>query len=291
MNPASLSYISRKKGGMQVSGNSTFDERAIFLAAVCEQTYVQFGNPQGSFVIPAGYSVCYTIEAKSVFDEWETFGFILESPEELIIAFRGSSTATDWIANITASQVKYPYVKEAGYTHRGFTGVYSSARTGLLAALRQLPAEKQLYVTGHSLGGALATLCAIDIAANTSHASPHLYTYGSPRVGDPLFAKVYPQYVPVSYRVANPFDIVTHVPPSIYKLPRNGKQYYYTHVRTLSAQAFQNGSVAANHMIGSYFAKLSQLSPSFSQAMCKTNPGFCPPVQSPRDVTQVEKRI
>jgi hypothetical protein len=145
----------------------------------------------------------------------------------------------------------------------------------LIAALAKLSPEKTLYVTGHSLGAALATLCAVDIAANTAFCSPSLFTYGSPRVGDPAFAKAFSRYVRSSYRTANLFDIVTYAPPSVYKLPKQEKKYYYSHVQTLSSQHFQNGSAGANHVISSYFTELSKLQPQFTEQMRSANPGFC----------------
>ncbi|MHA6529398.1 lipase family protein [Paenibacillus sp. BAC0078] len=261
-----------------MSSTNHFQERAIFLAAVCEQTYAQFTNTDGAFTVPAGYSVSYTIQAKSITQVWERFGFILESPQEIIVAFRGSSSMPNWISNANASQKQFKYIKEDCLTHRGFTGIYSSARNGILSLLDSLSPDKTLYITGHSLGGALATLCAVDIAANSSFTAPRLYTFASPRVGDPAFAKACAKYVQTSYRIANPFDIVTHAPPSIYKLPRREKRYYYSHVQSLSSQPFQNGAINLNHILSSYFAKLSKPEPEFTEALCTSNPGFCPVV-------------
>ena len=263
------------------------EQQAIFLAAVCWQTYAQFTNADGSFVLPLNYSDIYTIQAKTISGSWERFGFILESADEIIIAFRGTSSTTDWISDMIASQKKFKYIKDDVLSHRGFTDIYSSARNGIVNVLHRLSPEKTLYITGHSLGAALATLCAIDIAANTPYRSPHLYTFGSPRVGDPAFMKVFTQYVPDCHRIANPFDLVTHAPPSIYKLPKRDKKYYYSHVKTLSSLSFQNGAVGLNHIIGSYFEKLSQLDPVYTQKLCSTNPGFCPIPQT--SVNQVTK--
>ena len=46
-------------------------------------------------------------------------------------------------------------------------------------------------ICGHSVGGALATLLALDVAANTVFNDPAVYTYGSPRTGDSLLASTY----------------------------------------------------------------------------------------------------
>lgn len=263
-------YVGKKNGE---------EQWAIFLAAICGQAYTQFSNTDGSFVVPLNYEVCDTIQAKSINNVWEPFGFILESPQEIIIAFRGTSSTPNWISNLIASQKKFKYIKEDCLTHRGFTDIYSSARSEIISALSKLSPSKTLYVTGHSLGGALASLCAIDIAANTPYTSPNLFTYGSPRVGDPTFAKVFSKYVRNSYRIANPFDIVTHAPPSIYKRPKREKKYYYSHVQTLSSLSFQNGSVSSNHIISSYFTELAKLQPLFTEQLCVANPGFCPVVE------------
>lgn len=161
-------------------------------------------------------------------------------------------------------------------THRGFTDIYASARDAILSVLGTLSPEKTLYVTGHSLGGALATLCALDVSANSAFTTPRLYTYGSPRVGDPDFAKAFNRYVRSSYRYANLFDVTTYVPPTVYKLPKQKTKYYYTHVQTLKSLSFQNGSPELNHVIRSYFAVLRETRPDFTTALCAANPGFCP---------------
>ena len=75
-----------------------------FLGAICGQTYTQFSNTDGSFVLPLNYSLYDTIEANSLISVSERFGFILESPDEIIIAFRGTSSTTNWISDAIASQ-------------------------------------------------------------------------------------------------------------------------------------------------------------------------------------------
>ena len=68
---------------------------------------------------------------------------------------------------------------------------------------------KTLPITGHSLGPALATLLAIDVAGNGVFASPTVYTFASPTVGDKIFASTYDGLVPNSCGIANRNDIVT----------------------------------------------------------------------------------
>ncbi|MFF2089786.1 lipase family protein [Paenibacillus sp. NPDC058174] len=263
-----------------MTNNVIQEQWAIFLAAICEQTYAQYTNSDGFFVVPSNYILVDTIHAQSVSHVWERFGFILESEQDIIIAFRGTSSTNDWISDVLASQIQFPYLAEEDcLTHYGFTEIYSSAREQIIACLGELSPDKTLYITGHSLGGALATLCAVDAAANTNHTAPNLFTYGSPRAGNPEFVKVFTAYVPSSLRIANLFDIVTYAPPAVYKLPLQEKKYDYNHVPTLVSLSIQNGSIKANHMLGSYFAELSKLQPIFSAEMCMATPGFCPNVE------------
>ncbi|XID93413.1 lipase family protein [Paenibacillaceae bacterium WGS1546] len=264
---------------------SGYDIRtAIFLAAVCSQTYAQFNDPDGRFVVPDGYSFVREIRARSLAGAPERFGFILQSDSHVVVAFRGSSTTTDWISDAIASQTKLKYVRNGGMTHRGFTNIYDSARSRILSALGKLSAGKALYITGHSLGGALATLCALDAAVNSPFRSPRTYTFGSPRVGDPDFAKAYAKHAGGTFRVHNRFDVVTHLPPHIYRLPKTGRKYYYEHVRQSEPLAYHDGSVSGNHVLGGYYAELARRDPIFAERLSAMNPGFCPtPADDPYD--------
>lgn len=261
-----------------MSTDNHFAEWAIFLAAVCGQTYVQYDQADGAFVVPGDYQVKHIIYAESFSLIRERFGFILESPRAVIIAFRGTRSTTDWLSDALAIQKKFPYSKESCLTHQGFTAIYSSARRGILRALAGMSASKPLYITGHSLGGALATLCGLDVAENSAFAGPHVYTYGSPRVGDPAFAKAFAAHTASSYRIANPTDIVTMTPPSILQLPNQSKKYYYSHVRTLYRLPFPGG-VRTSHMLSRYYAALTALDREFANWLNAANPGFCPTIK------------
>ena len=57
-----------------------------------------------------------------------------------------------------------------------------------------------LTVTGRSLGGALATLLAVDMFVN-AHLRPEVWTFGSPKVGDATFAATYGYHATVSWRI------------------------------------------------------------------------------------------
>ena len=70
---------------------------------------------------------------------------------------------------------------------------------------------KDLVITGASLGGALATIAAIELHSKITSIS-ELHTYGSPRVGDINFSMFVKTRIPNSLRVVHNRDIVPHVP-------------------------------------------------------------------------------
>lgn len=125
--------------------------------------------------------------------------------------------------------VPCPFLKSAGNTEDGFTAMYNSmtirTATGsisLVKALSQLKwknAVTSLTICGHSLGGSLATLLALDVAANAASPFNNLavYTYASPKAGDPQFVTTYNHVVPNTIRIANRMDLVPKLPlPPLY---------------------------------------------------------------------------
>ena len=85
-----------------------------------------------------------------------------------------------------------------------------------------MASKKKLYITGHSLGGGMATLA----AGRQQQRCVYLYTYGSPRVGN----KEYGFNFNVNcYRVQNNNDIVPRVPPWILGYKHIGTNVYINH--------------------------------------------------------------
>ncbi|KAJ4841915.1 hypothetical protein Tsubulata_013354 [Turnera subulata] len=116
--------------------------------------------------------------------------------------------------------------KEEVQVHSGFLSAYDSVRIRILSIIKQLigydndeaepPFKWHVYVTGHSLGGALATLLALELSSSQlvkrDAISVSMYNFGSPRVGNKRFAEVYNQKVKDSWRVVNHRDIIPTVP-------------------------------------------------------------------------------
>jgi triacylglycerol lipase len=234
---------------------------ALKLANASLLAYTQLNDP-ADFTMPAGYTLVAAFTA-DVFGNMEAFGYLMRSATDAVLAFRGTDDFPDAIADIRYNQAAYPFAASAGLTHVGFTAVYQSTRAAVLAAVNSLPAGLTLYVTGHSLGGGVATLAAQDIAVNTTFTSPIVYTIASPRVGNVAFADHFDGGIVTaqtqSWRVVNMCDLVPLLPPKdIFDL-FDDTTYFYQHVTNDLLVAFFKGGAIANHSLENYIEALQQL--------------------------------
>ncbi|GIL50703.1 hypothetical protein Vafri_6817 [Volvox africanus] len=106
--------------------------------------------------------------------------------------------------------------------HKGFLDAYDSVRRTVFTLLDEITGTGnkgdnwQVVVTGHSLGGALATLAAYELADRRTPARAvqkiAMYSFGAPRVGNKAFAEEFDRLVPDAWRVTNSNDIIPSVP-------------------------------------------------------------------------------
>lgn len=137
------------------------------------------------------------------------FGFIATRPGEVLVSIRGTESPGEWLCDFEA--VPEACQIEAGTVHEGFLKVYEVIRDSALNGLdKYLNPGDQVYVTGHSLGAALAVLFANDAVSKTT--ALQVCTFASPRTGLADFAQNYNQKLPGTLRVANRWDIVPNVP-------------------------------------------------------------------------------
>jgi triacylglycerol lipase len=249
---------------------------ALFLICACHQTYNQFEDAAGRFIIPAGYQYVTSFSAEAYGDSLETFGFLIESDDSIIVAFRGTTSQADTISDLIARQTIYPWFDNGGNTHYGFTEIYATARMQIINALSKCDFNKKLIITGHSLGGALATLCALDLAYNTHFAPPIVYTFGAPRVGDPTFAAAFNQKITFNHRIMIESDLIPLIPPPLYKIPLDPKVYHYLHVKGGFVLHFLTDSLSKNHALINYFTVLAKYETDYAIKLCNQLPVICP---------------
>jgi triacylglycerol lipase len=139
-----------------------------------------------------------------------------------VLSFRGTHAFTDWISNLDTLLID---TREGGLVHKGFSEALDRIWPEVALTLRSVGLP--IVFTGHSLGGALATIAASRLPGHGR------YPCGSPRVGNAAFN----QRVESSpwYRVVNGRDLVCQVPPP---LPRLG----FTHGGT-AAYISQEGEL------------------------------------------------
>jgi hypothetical protein len=147
----------------------------------------------------------------SVFSNGMTdgFAFVAESPDLVVLSFRGTQSQKNWNTNFRAFLVHPENTNAKLRVHQGFYQAFKElADAGLeekIAAVERVTG-RPLYITGHSLGGALAQIAAAVFGSDTIAAC---YTFGSPRVGNFIFDL---WVKPPSYRVINHADLVPQVP-------------------------------------------------------------------------------
>jgi hypothetical protein len=142
------------------------------------------------------------------------FGFVMreDATGSVLVCIRGTQTPREWIANFTAVPNPFSLAPDFGLVHLGFELMHRSVRGSIEAALSAVPAAARVTVIGHSLGGAMANLAAVDIKRNLGRQAVDCCTFGGPRAGKFIFRSKFNRALPDSYRITNRGDIVPHVP-------------------------------------------------------------------------------
>ena len=156
--------------------------------------------------------------------------------QSLFVAFRGSASIQNWIDNIKVSQIT-PYDDESIGVEKGFYKSYNYLKVDLfdnLSILSKKYGTRNILITGHSLGAAMATLMTYDIITLfPSYVVTHLITFGSPRVGNSKFVESFnEQYENVYYRITHYYDMVPHVPEEFMGYLHISNELWYNEVNT-----------------------------------------------------------
>lgn len=133
----------------------------------------------------------------------------------LIICFEGSRGILDWIFNFMFKAVVVVGDKKI---HKGFVEQFEVIKDEVTEIIKKNRSKfDTIYFTGHSLGGALASVashyCKKEITPNKRviHVS-----FGSPKVGNKEFAERYDELVDISLRVQNGNDFLAKMPPDFF---------------------------------------------------------------------------
>jgi len=149
----------------------------------------------------------------------DTQGFVAQSADLILVAFRGTqpSQPVDWLSDFEASHETWG--NPAGKVHKGFYEALRAVWGHPIGGKEILPARlvnrgnRPVWIAGHSLGGALAELCAAQASFVNHIPVQGVYTFGQPRVGDEEFARaVHAALGSKIFRFINDRDIVPRVP-------------------------------------------------------------------------------
>ncbi|KAJ8324151.1 hypothetical protein O5D80_007357 [Batrachochytrium dendrobatidis] len=151
--------------------------------------------------------------------------------KSIVIIFRGTASSHEWRTNLNFAKAKLSPLLFTGSVgtippnvmlHSGFQKAYLKIQEQLRFSLNVIVSKFPQYkiiVTGHSLGGALASIAIMDIALHHKKhmaAQMHLYTYGMPRTGNGAWANwVNKVGFGSVYRIVRTNDPVPHLPVNL----------------------------------------------------------------------------
>jgi len=141
----------------------------------------------------------------------DTVAFLATGRDYAVISFRGTSSRQNLWTDLKFSKVTA--LDDRGKVHKGFMQAYASIHGALTKAVNEVAQDRALFVTGHSLGAALAQLAAYELAKTGKNVAA-VYVFGSPRVGDEDFARAYNEQLEgQTFLHINNKDAVARVPP------------------------------------------------------------------------------
>mmetsp|Transcript_11556 Transcript_11556/g.30482 ORF Transcript_11556/g.30482 Transcript_11556/m.30482 type:complete len:543 (+) Transcript_11556:73-1701(+) len=176
--------------------------------------------------------------------EYDAKGMVGISHEqkEIIVAFRGTVSLKNWMSNLDFRRIPIEdcqWMPAGVKAHSGFHKTYRSVSDDIISTARKLHEQYPRYnvfCTGHSLGGALATFAASHLNAMGVKAVG--YSYGSPRVGNRKFRDYFNAMLEKTgayfFRVLNNFDPVPHLPTRSMGFIHVGEEIWFTSTKKTS---------------------------------------------------------
>lgn len=209
----------------EVDSSSYSKINAWWLAELCRLIYRQGPDEQDDAMGPTRKEVLAGVGLDEVdfFNEGATEAALVKpiepsAPQFAVLVLRGTNDLKDWLTDLNAFPDSWA---GGGLVHQGFAKALDVVWGEVTASLdKNIPEDCPLFIAGHSLGAALATLAA-------SLRPPRaLYTFGSPRVGDDDFGETLAGVR--TFRVVNNRDLVTTVPAPI-PFHHVGELHYINH--------------------------------------------------------------
>jgi triacylglycerol lipase len=136
-------------------------------------------------------------------------GAVAALDDTVVVSFRGTDELEDWLANLDIRSKSI----SGGKIHAGFHNAYGSLRADVRRALTAA-APRHLWITGHSLGGALSVVCALDLVQDPVATVKGVVTFGQPMIAKPDLARQLDDSLAgIHQRFVNGADVVARIPP------------------------------------------------------------------------------
>jgi len=183
------------------------DRMAWILAHMAKLAYIKFEDgdlelERLEYCLASGW-----FNLIETFNNHGTQAFLAKNDEFVVLSFRGTQPDKWEDVRTDLRAIKLKTID--GKVHIGFKHAFDDVKDAIVTELRKHLGDMPLYITGHSLGAALATVAVQEIEEEFNDQVAACYTFGSPRVGDGKYEKAIK--VPF-YRIVNTTDIVTLVP-------------------------------------------------------------------------------
>ena len=246
-------------------------ENAYWMAIASNLVYYEVGDGNTDPDIPKIEKELKILDSNFLkvegFNNKSSQGIIIQHEDYVVVAFRGTDELADWMDNIKVSSTPGPLGNVPSGFYNAFLDVWGREEDEFLNpkdgkelmwkriqelrdrgdALDEIKdkdrrwliglkkPKRPLWITGHSLGGAMATLAAAWLAERKKPFNG-AYTFGQPRCGDENFqiafdAKLEKRF----FRFQNNNDIVTRVPARLAGYEHVGRYIYITEDRELKA--------------------------------------------------------
>jgi len=174
---------------------------AVFLAHASHQAY-QSQYP--SWPVAQGFL------KGEFFSKGNIQGYWAAGEDVALLVFRGTSNLGQWIRDARIAPIRHHW----GLVHAGFHSGLTGVETNLAAFDEVASQAHHVWVTGHSLGGALAVLGAARL--KSKGISCQAYTYGQPRMGLANFRDRFDSELSQGlFRIINQNDVVARLPPGL----------------------------------------------------------------------------
>ncbi len=245
---------------------AAYSDRTAWIMARCSQlAYVQFEKGDSVKQELCDSLKALDLELLTPFEREATRGFVAKNKRYAVLAFRGTE---ENLQNIrTDINIRFYRDRTGAKIAAGFSQAFGLVEKQVADAISRIDQDLPLYVTGHSLGGALAVIASTRIRPSDRVAA--CYTFGCPRVGNTEFAQQLWK-VPV-YRLVHASDIVPRLPftfgyrhaGDLRYIKRSGKMIESPNsVATFLTFAFTfatgGAKVFENHRIAEYLSNLEK---------------------------------